>query len=206
MENMSTINLIILGLLLEKPMSAYEMAQLVDSWLMRKLLKISSPAVYKNLKVLYKKSYLTAKAVKEGEMAEKKIYSITETGRAYFFELMEYYSGNLTDFFFDFNMFLMNLDKVDKKTGLQMLENLQKQINQARSWIVQHELEMKNTHVFFTGRMLVKQYRMILSTLRDWIEEVINEYRQTKDLGKNTFGQMINHSAKQSPPLENKIK
>ncbi|MBI5416953.1 PadR family transcriptional regulator [Candidatus Poribacteria bacterium] len=187
MENMSTVNLIILGLLQDKSMSAYEMAQIVDSWVMRKLLKISSPTVYKNLKALYKEKYLAAETVKEGEMPEKKIYSVTKTGRAYFIKLMEYYSSNLNDFYFDFNMFLVNLDKVDKPTGLKMLENLQKQINQARNWIVQHEQENKANNIPFAGRMLVKQYRMVLSTLRDWIEEAIFEYRQTTDLGKNIF-------------------
>ncbi|MBI5192784.1 MAG: PadR family transcriptional regulator [Nitrospirae bacterium] len=192
MESMSTVNLIILGLLLDKPMSAYDMAQIVDSWIMRKLLKISAPTVYKNLKVLYKETYITAESVKDGEMPEKKIYSVTEAGRAYFLKLMEYYSGNLNDFYLDFNMFLVNLDKVDKQAGLLMLHNLEKQINQARAWIVQHEQDMKAAEVFFAGRMLAKQYRMVLSTLRDWIEEVIVEYSNTSDLGRHPFGVQMN--------------
>lgn len=196
MKGMSTVNLIILGLLQDKAMSAYEMAQIVDTWIMGKLLKISPPTVYKNLKALHKASYLTLETVREGEMPEKKIYSVTETGRAHFLKLMEHYSSNLSDFYLDFNTFLVNLDKVDKQIGLQMLENLQTQINHARAWIVQHEQEMKTAGVFFAGRMLAKQYRMVLSTLRDWIEEVIAEYEQTTDLGKHAFGLQLSEIAK----------
>jgi DNA-binding PadR family transcriptional regulator len=203
MESMSTVNLIILGLLHDKPMSAYEMAQIVGSWVMKKLLKISAPTVYKNLKALHKASYLAMKTVREGEMPEKKIYSVTKSGRSHFLKLMEHYSGNLNDFYLDFNMFLVNLDKVDKKTGLQMLKNLQTQINQTRAWIVQHEQEMKAANVFFAGRMLAKQYRMILSTLRDWIEEVITEYRHTKDLGKHPFGSQMSEIVKHRPNRDN---
>lgn len=187
MERMSAGNLIILGLLLDKPMSAYEMAHIIDSQVIGRLIKISSPTVYKNIKNLYKKGYLTAEVVKEGEMPEKKVYSVTDEGKAYFLKLMEHYSGHLTDHYFEFNAFLMNLDKADKHTGLEMLGNLKAQFCKIQEWIVPHEKEAKAMNVFFAGQAIIKQYRMIIFTLIAWIDEVIEEYREEPDLGKYSF-------------------
>lgn len=187
MEKMSAGNLMILGLLLNKPMSAYEMANLLDTQVIGQLIKISTPTVYKNIKRLYQNGYLTVEVVKEGEMPEKKIYTVTKEGKAHFFNLMEHFSGHVHDLYFDCNAFLANIDKVDKDTGLKMLENLESQLCAVRDWIVNHEREAKAKNVFFAGRAIIKQYRMVLNALVKWIQEVIKEYSQTENLGKYSF-------------------
>ncbi len=184
MEKISTVNLVILGLLSDRPMSAYEMVQIVENKIVGRLVKISAPAVYKNLKELCRNGFLTVEAVREGEMPEKKIYALTETGQEYFFKLMEHYSSHFADYYFELNAFLMNLDKLDKETGLRMLENLRAQFYQVKTWIVRHEQEAQMRQVFFSGRAIIKQYRMIIYTLIAWIEEVIEEYRQTEHIGR----------------------
>ncbi len=183
MEMMSTVNLLILGLLLDKPMSAYEMAQLVETQIIGRLVKVSAPAIYKNIKRLHEDGYCTVETVKEGEMPEKKIYSVTETGKAYFLKLLGYYATNLQDISFDFNVFLLNLNKVDKQTGLAMLEQAKTKLAQIKDWVLQHEQEARARNVFFAGRAIIKQYRMIITTLINWLEEVIAEYRNEGELG-----------------------
>ncbi len=183
---MSAVNLLIMGLLMGRPLSAYDIAQIVETHVGR-LVKISAPAVYKNIKELHRCGYLEVEKTRKGEMPEKKIYTVTEDGRAHFLKLMDYFSSHLSDFYFDFNAFLTNLDKVDKKTGLKMLENLRDQFYQMKTWIVNHEQEARARNVPFAGRVIIKQYRMIAYTLIAWIEEVIEEYRQAKDLGRHAF-------------------
>jgi len=51
---MSTIDLIILGILLENPMNAYGLTHFIDDKQVGRLLKISKPAVYKCCKRLFK--------------------------------------------------------------------------------------------------------------------------------------------------------
>ncbi len=192
MEKMSAANLIILGLLLNKPMSAYEIAQIIETQVIGMLIKISSPTVYKNIKILHKEGCLTAEVVKEGEMPEKKVYTVTEEGKAYFFKLMEYYSLHFQRPVYEFNALLMNIDKVDKETGLKMLENIKEHFCRAKTWIVQHEQEA-DKKMFFAGRAIVKQYRMLFTTLVDWIEETIEEYRQEKEPGKYEIDPHVKH-------------
>lgn len=184
---MSSVNLLIMGLLLDRSQSAYDIAQVVESQIVGRLVKISTPAIYKNIKQLHKAEYLEVEKVRSGEMPEKKIYTVTESGQAYFLALMEYFSSEFSNIYFDFNTFLINLDKVNKDQGLKMLEELRDQFYEMKSWIVRHEQEARLKNIFFAGRAIIKQYRMMAYTLIAWVEEVIEEYRLAEDLGKYHF-------------------
>src|SRR4030042_826041 len=126
-EKLSIVNLLIMGLLIDRPMSAYEIVRIIETQIIGRLVKVSAPAVYKNIKELHQAGYLEAERKKTGETPDKKVYSVTEAGKAYFLKLMEHYSSSLSNYYSDFNVFLINLDKVDKQTGVRMLENLRDQ-------------------------------------------------------------------------------
>jgi DNA-binding PadR family transcriptional regulator len=181
---MSAVNLLIMGLLMDRPLSAYDIAQMVETQIIGRLVKISAPAVYKNIKELHRAGYLEVEKTRKGEMPEKKIYTVTEKGKDYFLKLMDYFSSHLSSYYFDFNTFLSNIDKVDKQTGLRMLESLRDQFYQMKAWIASHEQEARTRQIYFAGRAIIKQYRMMFYTLIAWIEEVIEEYKAAKELGR----------------------
>lgn len=131
---MSAVNLLIMGLLMDRPLSAYDIAQIVETQHIGKLVKISAPAVYKNIKELHRTGNLEAEKTRAGEMPEKKIYTVTESGRIHFLELMDYFSSHLSNYYFDFNTFLANIDKVDRQAGLRMLESLRDQFYQMKTF------------------------------------------------------------------------
>ncbi len=174
---MSTIDLIILGILLDNPMNAFELTRLIDSKQIGRLVKISKPAIYKCCKRLYKAGYLDGKTVREGEMPEKVIYSVNKKGDSRFYELMEHFSGNMNPFYFEFNCFLWNIEKVEKTKALEMLTNLKDQLQVVKNWIIQHEKDAASVKSFAV-RMIIKQYRMIISTLVTWITEAISDYKK----------------------------
>ena len=85
---MSSIDLVILGIVLEKPQSAYDIQKDIEYHNFSRWTKISIPSVYKKVLQLKEKGYLTSDVVKGERFAEKAIYSITDAGRAYFETLM----------------------------------------------------------------------------------------------------------------------
>ncbi len=173
---MSPIDLIILGILLDKEMSAYDMANFVEGRGIDKLVKISKPAIYKNCKRLYKSGCLDGHRIREGELPEKMVYSMNEKGKAKFHDLMKYFSLNVNPFFLDFNAFLWNIEQLETSEAMEMLVNLKNQIMGIKEWILQHEKEAQSS-ASFSSRMIIKQYRMIVLTLVAWVEETIEEYR-----------------------------
>lgn len=178
---MSTIDLIILGFMLDRQMNAYELASLITEKQVDRFLKISTPAVYKSCKRLCSEGFLSSKTIKEGAQPEKTIYSINEQGREKFASLMRHFSSNLTPFFLDFNVFIFHLEKLEKEQGLEMLDNLKKQLLYYNKWIVEHEKEIPESAPF-ASKAIVKQYRMSLSTLLRWSEEAILDYKKHKEM------------------------
>lgn len=181
MENKtaSTIDLIILGFLLDKTMNAYELANVVTEKQVGRFLKISTPAIYKNCRRLYADGFLKREIVKEGEQPEKTIYSINRSGEERFSALMGHFSSNFTPFFLDCNAFIWNIGKIEKKQGQKMLKDLHNELSDLNQWIIQHEKE-ESENVSFAGRAIIKQYRMIISTLLCWSTEVLKDYKKLK--------------------------
>lgn len=176
---MSTIDLILLGLLLDKPMNAYELARMIDERQLGRLLKISTPAIYKSCKRLFDAGFLNKTTAKKGEQPEKAIYTINKKGKERFVALMQHFSSNITPFFLDFNAFLWNLERVSKEDGLQMLDTLHDELASLKQWIIRHEKEDCADAPFAT-KAIVKQYRMTIATLLKWSTETIRDYKQLK--------------------------
>ena len=105
---MSLIDLIILGIVSEKPQSAYDIQKDVEYHHLDRWTKISTPSIYKKVITLKEKNYLTTDVVKNGKFAEKSIYSITNKGIEYFQELMEKYSEQEITIPINFNVVISN--------------------------------------------------------------------------------------------------
>ncbi len=171
----SSIDLILLGLLIEKPRNAYELASFIQTNCVDKLLKISQPAVYKNCKKLFQSHFLDGKKLREGDLPEKVTYVVNKKGKDLFNQLMKYYSHEIQPFYFEHNSFIWNLDKMDKDDGLLMLKNLHASFITLRNWLAGHEKKAAQTNVFGVTA-LVKQYGMVMQALVTWAEDTARDY------------------------------
>ena len=92
---MATIDLIVLGILKKESLSAYDIQKLVEYRNISRWVKISTPSIYKKVIQLEEKGYIQSSMVKEGKMAEKAVYTLTEAGEQEFEKLMPdpYISG-----------------------------------------------------------------------------------------------------------------
>lgn len=178
MAPMSPIDLIILGILYEKPMNAYEVARFVDEKHVQRLVKISQPAIYKNCKKLFQAGYLTGEKVRQGENPEKTIFKLSAKGKTYFHELMAHFSSRVHPFYLDFNAFIWNLDRLPKAQGLEMLENLRRELAQLKIWIINHEIEAAALRL--PVRLIIKQGRMVIVALAQWAEEAVADFKKYK--------------------------
>ena len=171
---MSTVDLMLLGALMEKPMNAYEMKKNMEARNIKAWVKISSPSIYKNLVALNKKGYLDDKVVKEGEMPEKTIYSINEKGQVYFQSMMDKYSKEPEKIYIDFVAFVANLRNVDPENGLEMMQNLRSNLTKERE-IIQHNIEEKKEFVPFCAISILELYDKMYALFSEWVGEIVNE-------------------------------
>ncbi|WP_051305761.1 PadR family transcriptional regulator [Desulfogranum mediterraneum] len=173
---MSAVNLVILGLLKKNPASAYELALHVEQSRIRKIIKIGSPTIYQNIKKMASRGYLSTTKVREGEMPEKTIYRLTESGEAYFLELMHKFSANPGRMFFPFNSFIKNLTLVDQETGLQMLRDLKLFFYETREDL-NNDISAIDSPPFAV-EVIMRQYQIMLKGMIEWVDEVIELYRE----------------------------
>ena len=178
---MSTVDLMLLGALIEKPMNAYEMKKNMESRNIKAWVKISSPSIYKNLVALNRKGYLDDEIVKEGEMPEKTIYAINEKGRNYFLNIMDKYSEKPEKIYIDFVAFVANLRNVEPKMGLEMIQNLRNNLSKEREYI-QYNIEAKKEFVPFCAISILELYDKMYSLFYEWAGEIANGFAEKASL------------------------
>ncbi len=178
---MSTVDLMLLGALMEKPMNAYEMKKNMESRNINAWVKISSPSIYKNLIALNRKGYLDDEVVKEGEMPEKTIYSINEKGRNYFNRMMEKYSDEPGKVYIDFVALVANLHNVEPDKGLEMIKSLTGKLSVEREYI-QSNIDAKKEFVPFYAISILELYDKMYSLFFEWSEEIARKFAEKNSL------------------------
>ncbi|MFC2137031.1 PadR family transcriptional regulator [Bacteroidota bacterium] len=179
---MSIIDLIILGKIQEQNCSAYELVNILEEQNINKWIKISSQGIYRNINILHEKGYLSGEKVKEGNMPEKTVYSITTQGHRYFQKLMLEISKNFEYFFFNFNAVISNIDKVEKRLALKYLENINISIKN-------HAAEFNKSYKFhkdkipYHGKAILDlYYQTFNNVLVPWIKKFISRYNSVNRL------------------------
>jgi DNA-binding PadR family transcriptional regulator len=172
---MSAIDLIILGQLLRGPKNAYEMKKMFDLTELNKWVKISIPALYKNLVKLHDRGYLDAKIVKKGEMPEKTIYYINQKGSDYFLTLMKHYSSEINYIYFDFAAFVFNLPLLEKKAGTEMLHDLNQKFK-AVAANIESVIERHQNQVSYISLSIIELYQNIYNLFYQWSHDLMKKY------------------------------
>jgi len=114
-------DLLVLGLLLDRPMHGYEIAQTIRTEGITTWMDISTPAVYYSLNKLHRLGLISATRVRGGG-AEKSVYHPTEKGREAFFAGMENVLGSEEPVLFDYDLGIFLLNKLPQERALALLE------------------------------------------------------------------------------------
>lgn len=178
---MSNIALIILGYLRNGEKSAYEMVKEFETWNLHYWLKISNPSIYKNIVKLCENGYLDSRVVKEGEMPEKTIYSVNEKGNSYYYELMEFNSKHIGNFYFDFNAFIVNVERLPEEKRIEYLTNFRHMLSECnKSMKSNYEEQHNHTEKPDSAFILIELYKDFYELLDRWSEKVLKHYCDNK--------------------------
>lgn len=174
---MSTIDLLVLGILMRGAKNAYELVRFIREKEIHRILKISEPAVFKSCRRLAEAGYLNGKKVREAGVPDKVVYQVNDKGRERFYELMGHFAQEFKPFYLDFNTVVWNIETMERSEGEKLLRTLQEQLHQAKAWVEEHEKEVRD-HLPFGPRQIVKQYLMTISALAEWIDQAVADFIQ----------------------------
>lgn len=179
---MSTIDLIILGSLCQSPKSAYDLQKQIESRNLSRWVKIGSFTVYKKVVQYETKGYVVGETIKNGNMPDKTLYTITPEGKKVFEEWMEKFSLSETRVFLDFNAVVINLALIDQQFAKECVMNIKNSIQTTKKQIM--EQLPTHTDIPLFGRTILEQQFMLLETLEKWEENFEKEFKKlTEETG-----------------------
>ncbi len=171
---MSSIDLVILGIVLEQPQSAYDIQKDVEYHHLSRWTKISVPSIYKKVLQLKEKGYLQSESIKGSKSADKTIYEITDAGKKYFTQLMENYADKQVSFLFDFNVVIANLNKIDKAQALALVDKLRESIVASAQMSDAYAKEYST--IPLVGRTIFEQQKLLYLSLLQWLNQFEREF------------------------------
>lgn len=170
---MAAIDLIVLGILKKQAMSAYDIQKLVEYRNLSKWVKISTPSIYKKVIQLEEKGLLQSVPVRETNMPEKAVYSLTASGEQEFERLMMELSVQPIRMFLDFNAVIVNLDSVPSEMQKSCIAGIEKNLQDLKAYLNENLLEKENApDVPKTGLAVLRQQIVLAETIAVWIEEL----------------------------------
>ncbi len=178
---MATIDLIVLGMIKQEAMSAYDIQKLVEYRNISKWVKISTPSIYKKVLQLEKKGLIQGATHKEGKV-EKVIYHITEAGEITFLNLMEETAKQPVHFFLDFNAVIVNLMNITPPLRLMYLNHIKTQLLDLQSEIDQNlRTKEMDKQIPLVGVEVLKQQKQLTTTIMEWLvtlQEEVQRYEK----------------------------
>ncbi len=170
---MATIDLIVLGMLKKQALSAYDIQKLVEYRNISKWVRISTPSIYKKVIQLEEKGLLQSVAVRENNMPEKAVYSLTASGERAFERLMEELSLQPVRMFLDFNAVIVNLDSVPLEMQKSCVANIEKNVQDMKAYLEENLRKKENApDVPETGMAVLRQQYILAETMEAWLEDL----------------------------------
>lgn len=167
---MATIDLIVLGMLKKECLSAYDIQKLVEYRNISKWVKISTPSIYKKVIQLEEKGYIKGTAVKEGKMAEKAVYSLTDAGEKEFETLMLEIASKPIQIFLDFNAVIVNLTSLTSENQKLCLADIEDNVKTLKAYM-EENIRMKENSLEIpqTGMAVLQQQLILAQSIETWI-------------------------------------
>ena len=173
---MSTIDLVILGIVAEKPQSAYDIQKDIEYHHLSRWTKISIPSIYRKVLQLSEKGYLRSDIVRGDRFADKAVYSITDEGKDYFNSLMQYYATQTVPLLFDFNVVIANLNKLNKDAALDLISKLKESITVSVGTNEEYLTEYSN--IPLVGKTIIEQQGLLYKTLLEWLDTFREQFER----------------------------
>ena len=171
---MKNRSLLLLGLLMTQSQHGYQINEFIEKNLCS-VTDMKKPTAYATLDKLHQNGYIDIHYEQEGNRPIRKVYSINEKGRNYFFQLLVENLSSSEGFNFNGDIGLMFIDFLPREKVIPALEErLEKTKDQINAI---HQIP---SHGNFSGVNLVIQHKMaLLGAEIKFLEQTIHHLYQT---------------------------
>lgn len=161
---MAAIDLIVLGMVKQKPLSAYDIQKLVEYRNISRWVKISTPSIYKKVIQLSEKGYLQGNTT-----GEKTVYSLTPDGEKQFERLMFDISCEPIRFFLDLNSVIVNLQSLPEEKQAECLSNIENNIRILKTYMIENiNMKKDDDSIPEMGKAVLQQQLKLAEVIEEW--------------------------------------
>jgi DNA-binding PadR family transcriptional regulator len=174
-QSATKIDLLLLGLLLDRPMHGYELyqqiqAEGIDAWF-----AVSMAGVYYSLGKLRDQGLVVETRQRGQRSARKSIYRLTEEGRSAFFTAMEAQAESREDVYLDYDLVIYLLNKLPLRRAIALLEQHQAFLTE-KAQAVQAALKAERIGSGSPLKTAVLDHkRRYLEMEREWLRDVMRD-------------------------------
>lgn len=171
---LTNIELILLNFIKVKPSYAYEIERMIDERGIRNWLKIGGPTVYQVLDRLSKKGILQVSLEKEGNMPQRKRYSLTAEGEELCQNSARKLLANLEPYYFDLTVGLACRFFLSEE---EFRVAIQERLDKLNRFILDFNDEFNKVREIYPGkkllvrRYLLSHYKLEQKFLQDLLKE-----------------------------------
>ncbi|MDA8441165.1 MAG: PadR family transcriptional regulator [Peptococcaceae bacterium] len=171
---LTNIELILLKFIKERPSYAYEIERMIDERGIRNWVKIGGPTVYQVLDRLAKKDILQVSLEKEGNMPQRKRYSLTATGEELCQISARKLLGNIETYYFDLTVGLACRFFLSEE---EFRLNIQERLDKLNIFVRDFNEEFNKARELYPDkRLLVRHYLLSHYKLeQEFLQELIND-------------------------------
>ncbi|BDF04073.1 PadR family transcriptional regulator [[Clostridium] hylemonae] len=176
---MATIDLIVLGMLKNESLSAYDIQKLVEYRNISRWVKISTPSIYKKVIQLEEKGFIESNIVKEGKMPEKAVYSLTGAGEKQFEKLMMEISSKPLRIFLDFNAVIVNLTELALEKREICLGQIGESVKTLKAYLEENMKIKENIpDIPETGKAVLRQQMILVQAIETWLDSLKGSFEE----------------------------
>lgn len=167
---LTSLDLLVLGLLQERPMHGYELFQLIKTERIDRWFNISMPGVYYALGKLRDRGYVSEIHQRRGSV-DKAIYRLTDAGRQAFLEALEAHVAGHVPIHFGYDLSIYLLNRLPIERALELLEQ---RLESLWQWQMQVREEVKeNSELNPRLRAMFDHTLRFITMERMWLGELI---------------------------------
>jgi DNA-binding PadR family transcriptional regulator len=180
---MTKTDLLLLGLLLERPMHGYELYQQIQSECIDDWFHVSAAGVYYSLRKMRDHALVSESRQRSGGSAHKSIFRLTDQGRSTFFETMETELASDEMTYLDYDLAVYLLNKFPRQRAVPQLEQHQIHLAQQAQRVEEAiAAEMSNGRSALRLALLDHKSRF-LQMEQTWLADVIQRVRENGATG-----------------------
>ncbi|NQT98260.1 MAG: PadR family transcriptional regulator [Candidatus Marinimicrobia bacterium] len=172
---MSSIDIIVLGVLMKGSQSAYHINKTLERNHVGDWLKISEPAVYRNIRKLCANGYLSDHSERDGARPEKRVYTITSQGRKRLLDLIHEASQSPVRINCSFDAYIAHLNYVGHDEGAKLIRSLKQNISQ-RQQEMAAIMKAAEPGLSLLTKSVIDLRMRYLRTAQEWVEDLYDYY------------------------------